>query len=151
MNVYGWVIKTYKEVYFSSRLLFFSTTASHHLKMNNFPCRNLNHSNFSFFKSHLVVQIWTIIFVDYFVNIDQKIGQKIQVKAKFPQAVITNIRTLPLVFPKMFWPAAWRKTPDGCFWHYLCKTIYLHSRKVALTVFTETCSTPIFMEIKILL
>ena len=66
---------------------------------------------YSFFKSHLVVQIWTIIYVEYFVNIDQKIGQKIQVKAKFPQAVITNIRTLPPVFPKMFWTAAWRKTP----------------------------------------
>ena len=33
------------EVYFSSRLVFFSTTASHQLKMNNFPCRNLNHPN----------------------------------------------------------------------------------------------------------
>ena len=102
---------------------------------------------YSFFKSHLVVQIWTIIFVQYFVNIDQKI----QVKAKFPQAVITNIRTLALVFPKMFWTAAWWKTPDSCFWHYLCKTIYLRSRKVALTVFTEICPTPFFMEIKMLL
>ena len=37
--------KTYKEVYFSSGLVFFSTTASHWLKMNNFPCRNLNHPN----------------------------------------------------------------------------------------------------------
>ena len=27
---------------------------------------------------------------------------KIQLKAKFPQAVITKIRTLPPVFPKMF-------------------------------------------------
>ena len=78
---------------------------------------------YSLFKSHLVVQIWTIIYVEYFVNIDQKIGQKIQVKVKFPQAVITNVRTLPLVFPKMFWTAAWRKTPDGCFWHYVGKTI----------------------------
>ena len=37
--------KTYKEVYFSSRLVFFSTIASHRLKMNNFLCRNLNHPN----------------------------------------------------------------------------------------------------------
>ena len=101
--------------------------------------------------TELVVQIWTIIFVEYFVSIDQKIGQKIQVKAKFPQAVITNTRTLPLVFPKMFWTAAWRETPDGCFWHFLCKTIYLRSKKVALTVFTEMYSTPSFMEIKMLL
>ena len=48
----------------------------------------------------------------------------------------------------MFWTAAWRKTPDGCFWHYLCKTIYLRSRKVTLTVFTETCSTLFFMGLK---
>ena len=145
------IIQTYK-VYFSSSLVFFSITISHQLKKNNFRCWNLNHPNFySLFKSHLVVQIWTIIYVEYFVNINQKLGQKIQVKAKFSQAVITNIRTLPLVFPKMFWTAAWRKTPDGCFWHYLCKTIYLRSRKVALTVFTEMCSTPFFMEIKMLL
>ena len=86
----------------------------------------------SMLKSHLVVQIWAIIYVEYFLNIDQKIDQKTEVKVKFPQAVITNIRTLPSVFPKMFWTAAWRKTPDGCFWHYLCKTIYLRSRKVTL-------------------
>ena len=102
------------------------------------------------FKSHLVVQIWTIIYAEYFVNIDQKFGQKIKVKAKFSQAVITNIRTLPPVFPKMFWTAAWRKTPDGCFWHYVWKTIYSCSRK-ALTVFTEVCSTTFFIEIKMLL
>ena len=100
------------------------------------------------FKSHLVVQIWTIIYVEYVVNIDQKIGQKIQVKAKFPQAVFTNLRTLPPVFPKMFWTTAWWKIPDGCFWHYLCKTIYSCSKKVALSVFTEMCSTTFFMEIK---
>ena len=40
--------------------------------------------------------------------------QKIQSKAKFPQIVITNIRTPPPVFPKMFWTAAWRKTRYGC-------------------------------------
>ena len=57
---------------------------------------------YSFFKSNLVVQISAIIYVEYFVNIDQKLGQKIQVKTKFPQAVITKIRTLPLVFPKIF-------------------------------------------------
>ena len=96
----------------------------------------------SMLKSHLVVQIWAIIYVEYFLNIDQKIDQKTEVKVKFPQAVITNIRTLPSVFPKMFWTAAWRKTPDGCFWHYVCKTIYLCSRKVALTVFRT-----FFMEI----
>ena len=94
---------------------------------------------YSFFKLHSVVQIWIIIYVECFINI-QKIGQKIQVKAKFPQAVITNIRTLPLVFPKMFWTPAWRKTPDGCFWHYLCKTIYLCSRKVALLQFLLKCA-----------
>ena len=87
----------------------------------------------------------------YFVNIDQKIGQKIQVKANFSQVVITNTRALPPVSAKMFWTAAWGKTLDGCFWHYVCKTIYLCSRKVALTVFTEMCSTPFFMEIKMLL
>ena len=106
---------------------------------------------YSFFKSHLVVQIWTAVYVEYFVNIDQKIGQKIQVKAKFPQVVITNIRTLPPVFSKTFWTAAWRKTPDGCFWHYVCKSIYSCSRKVALTVFTEMCFTTFFKEIKMLL
>ena len=37
---------------------------------------------YSLFKSHLVAQIWTIIYVEYFVNIDQKIGQKIQGKGK---------------------------------------------------------------------
>ena len=105
---------------------------------------------YSFFKSNLVVQISAIIYVEYFVNIDQKLGQKIQVKTKFPQAVITKIRTLPLVFPKIFWTAARRKTPDGCFWNYLCKTIYFRSRKVALTVFTEMCSATFFVEIKML-
>ena len=50
-------------------------------------------------------------------------------KGKFPQAVITNRRTLPPVFPNMFWTAAWRKTPDGCFWHDECKTIYLCSKE----------------------
>ena len=28
------------------------------------------------FKSHLLVQIWTIIYVEYFENIEQKTGQK---------------------------------------------------------------------------
>ena len=30
---------------FGNRLVFFSTKASHRLKMNNFPCQNLNHPN----------------------------------------------------------------------------------------------------------
>ena len=76
---------------------------------------------------------------------------KIQLKIKFPQAVITNISTLPPVFPKMFWTAAWWKTRNRCFWQYVCKTIYLCSGKVALTVFTEMCSASFFMEIKMLL
>ena len=57
---------------------------------------------------------------------------KIQLKVKFPQAVITNIKILPPVIPKMFRTAVWWKTRDGCFWHYVCKTINLCSRKVAL-------------------
>ena len=101
--------------------------------------------------SNLVAPPRRIFFISTGLNIAQKIGQKIQVKAKFLQAVITNIRTLLLVFLKMFWTAVWRKTPGSCFWHYLCKTIYLRSRKIALTVFTEMCSTPFFMEIKMLL
>ena len=63
----------------------------------------------------------------------------VHLKAKFLLAVITNIRTLPLVFPKMFWTAAWEKTGDSCYWHYVGKTINLCSRKVALTVFTGMC------------
>ena len=39
---------------------------------------------------------------------------KIQLKVKFPQAVITKIRTLPPVFPKMFRTVVRRKTRDGC-------------------------------------
>ena len=51
----------------------------------------------------------------------------------------------------MFWTAAWRKTRDSCFWHYICKTIYLCSRKVVLTAFTEICTASFFMEIQMLL
>ena len=40
----------------------------------------------------------------------------------------------------MFWTATWRKTPGGCFWHYLCKTIYLRSRKVALLQYLLKCA-----------
>ena len=57
-------------------------------------------------------------------------------------------RTLSLVFLKMFWTAVWRKTQDSCSWHYVCKTIYMCSRKVAVTAFTEMCSASFFMEIK---
>ena len=32
----------------------------------------------------------------------------------------------------MFWTDAWQKTQDDCFWHYVCKNIYLCSRKVLL-------------------
>ena len=71
-----------------------------------------------------------------------------QVKVEFPQAVITNIRTLKPVFPKMFRTVAWRKTPDGCFWHYVCKAIYSCSSKVALTVFTEMFCTPFSWRLK---
>ena len=35
---------------------------------NNFPCQNLNQPTYSLFKSHLVFQIWTIVYVEYFVN-----------------------------------------------------------------------------------
>ena len=38
-------IITFFVVSFSSCLVFFSTTISHRLKKNNFPCRNLNHPN----------------------------------------------------------------------------------------------------------
>ena len=62
---------------------------------------------------------------------------KTQLKVKFPHAVITKIKTLPPVIPKMFRTAVWRNTRDNCFWHYVCKTINLCSRKLAVTVFTE--------------
>ena len=75
----------------------------------------------------------------------------IQLKVKFPQAVITKIGTLPTVIPKTFRTAVRRKTRDGCFWHYVCKTINLCSTKVALTVFTEICSVFFFMEIKVIM
>ena len=39
---------TYKEVYFSSCLVFFCTPTSHRLKKNNFLHQNLNYSNFLF-------------------------------------------------------------------------------------------------------
>ena len=42
------LIQTYKKVYFSSCLVFFSKTTAHRLKKNSFPCRNLNHSNLLF-------------------------------------------------------------------------------------------------------
>ena len=74
---------------------------------------------------------------------------KIQLKVKFPQVVITKIKTLPLVFRKIFRTAIWRKTRDSCFWHYVWKTIDLCSGKVVLTVFTEMCSVSFFLEIKI--
>ena len=57
---------------------------------------------------------------------------KIQFKVKFPQVVITKIRTLPLVFRKSFRTTVWRKTRDSCFWHYVWKTINLCGGKVAL-------------------
>ena len=38
---------------------------------------------------------------------------KIQLKVKFPQAVINKKRILPPATPKMFRTAAWWKTPDG--------------------------------------
>ena len=57
---------------------------------------------------------------------------KIQLKLKFPYAVITKIRNLPPVNPKIFRTAVWWKIRDGYFWHYVCKTIYLFSRKVAV-------------------
>ena len=69
---------------------------------------------------------------------------KIQFTVKFPQEVITKIRTLPRVFPKMFRTAAWRKTRGGYFWHYVCKTINLCSRKVVFAVFTEISSSSFF-------
>ena len=48
------------------------TTTPHRLKKNDFRCWNLNHWNlFSLFKSHLVVQIWTVKYVKYFVNIQE--------------------------------------------------------------------------------
>ena len=40
--------KTYKQVYFSCCLILLSTTTSHRLKKNNFPCRNLSHRNLLF-------------------------------------------------------------------------------------------------------
>ena len=58
---------------------------------------------------------------------------KIQLNIKFPEAVITNLRTFPPIFPKIFWTAVWRKTRSCCLSH-ICKTIYLISRKVAVTV-----------------
>ena len=73
-----------------------------------------------------------------------------QLKVKFPQAAITNIKNLPPVFPKMFRTSVWRETRDGCLWHYVCKTINVCSRKVALTIFTEMCSVSSFREIKML-
>ena len=73
-------------------------------------------------------------FICYYI-----ICMTVHLKAKFLLAVITNIRTLPLVFLKMFW-TSWRKTRDGCFWHYLRKTIYLRSRKVALLQYLLKCA-----------
>ena len=51
-------------------------------------------------------------------NNSEFVAVKTQLKVKFPQAVITKIRALPPEIPKMFRIAAWRKTRDGCFWHY---------------------------------
>ena len=76
----------------------------------------------------------------------QVLTVKIQLKVKFPQAVITKIRTLRPVFRKMFRTAVWRKTRDSCFWNHVCKTNNLCSMKV----FTEMCFTSFFMEIKML-
>ena len=39
---------------------------------------------------------------------------------------------------------------DDCLWYYVCKTIDLCGRKVALTVFTEIWYESFFKEIKIL-
>ena len=80
---------------------------------------------------------------------------KIQLKVKFPQAVITKIRTLSLVFPKLFRTSVRRETRDGYFWHYVCKTINLCSKislftVFALTVFSKMHSASSFMEIKML-
>ena len=50
---------------------------------------------------------------------------KIQLKVKFPLAVIYKIRTVPPVFLKMFRTAVWRKTRESCFWNYEWKTINL--------------------------
>ena len=62
-------LKLKKQVYFSCCLIFWSTTTSHRLKKNNFPCQNLNHRNlFSLFKSHLAVRIWTVSYAAYFLN-----------------------------------------------------------------------------------
>ena len=72
---------------------------------------------------------------------------RIQSRVKFQQAVITKIRTLSPVYPKMFRRTEWHKTGDRCFWH-VCKTIHLCSGKVALTVFTGMCSESFFLRLK---
>ena len=65
------------KVYFSSCLVFFSTATSHWLKKKNFPCRKIwIIQTYSLFRSHLIAKIWTIIYAEYFVNIDQKTAKK---------------------------------------------------------------------------
>ena len=72
---------------------------------------------------------------------------KIQLEVKLPQAVITKIRTLPLIFPKIFRAAVCQIIRSGYFWHYyVCKTINLCSRKVAFIFFNEICSASFFMK-----
>ena len=64
---------------------------------------------------------------------------KIQLYVKFPQAVITKIKILPI--PKMFRITVRRKTRDGCFRHYVCKTFNFCSRKLAVgTTLLKTLS-----------
>ena len=58
----------------------------------------------------------------------------VKIQLKFPQAVIINARILPL-FSKMFWTAAWQKNRDGCFWHYVCKTIYLCNKNNSCSIY----------------
>ena len=62
--------------------------------------------------------------------------------------VIIIIIIVIIIISEMFWTAVWRKTWVGCFWQYVCKTIYLCSRKVALPVFTEMPSASFFVKIK---
>ena len=49
------------------------------------------------------------------------VNTKNPAKSKVSTGSHYYIRTLQPVFPKMFWTAAWRKTWDGCFWHYPSK------------------------------
>ena len=62
------LIQTYKKVYFSSCLVFFSKTTAHRLKKNSFPCRNLNHSNLLFLIEIAFSSPDLNCYVEYFVN-----------------------------------------------------------------------------------